>query len=137
MKNYIECPTYDLTCPYCLVSGECIIDNPAEECDDYAAYNEEEEKMNCIIMLSNYLIAGNVPYQVFDHFTGGLQLVYPDRENRVVSAVCSPGTYGYEQNLIEIMGLTENGDEVEGYLTPEEVSKRICNHYRTMKMEEA
>lgn len=35
---YPNCPTFDMTCPYCLASGECIIDNPAEECEDFIAY---------------------------------------------------------------------------------------------------
>lgn len=37
-KDYVHCPTYDLDCPYCLPNGRCIIDNPVEECDDFA-YN--------------------------------------------------------------------------------------------------
>lgn len=34
------CPTFDCTCPYCLASGECIIDDPINECDDYATTME-------------------------------------------------------------------------------------------------
>lgn len=43
------CPDFDMTCPYCLASGECIIDNPMEECDVFFYYNgyeEEEEEEN-------------------------------------------------------------------------------------------
>ena len=43
-KEYPECPLFDMTCPYCLASGECTIDNPKEECDDYYYYNGEEEE---------------------------------------------------------------------------------------------
>ena len=43
IKKYPECPTFDTGCPYCLASGECTIDNPLEECDDYYYYNGEEE----------------------------------------------------------------------------------------------
>jgi len=42
--KYPDCPTFDFTCPYCLASGECIIDNPKEECDEYWYYNQEEEE---------------------------------------------------------------------------------------------
>lgn len=42
-KRYPECPLFDMECPYCLASGECTIDNPLEECDDYYYYNGEEE----------------------------------------------------------------------------------------------
>lgn len=38
-----NCPTFDTSCPYCLANGECTIDNPLEECDDYFYYNGEEE----------------------------------------------------------------------------------------------
>lgn len=37
------CPTFDCTCPYCLASGECIINDPMNECDDYAAFVDYEE----------------------------------------------------------------------------------------------
>lgn len=38
-NKYPNCPICDYFCPYCLASGECIIDNPIEECDDFF-YNE-------------------------------------------------------------------------------------------------
>lgn len=40
--NYHECPIFDMGCPYCLASGECTIDNPMSECDDYYYYMGEE-----------------------------------------------------------------------------------------------
>ena len=43
-KNYPECPAFDMTCPYCLASGECTIDNPKEECEEYWYYNQEEKE---------------------------------------------------------------------------------------------
>lgn len=42
-RNYPNCPTFDVSCPYCLASGEYTIDNPMEECDDYCYYMGEEE----------------------------------------------------------------------------------------------
>ncbi len=56
-------------------------------------------------------------------------VVYDDEGNRVVSAVEGYGTYGYKADSIEIMGLTENGDTVEGWLTAEEVFGRIQRWY--------
>lgn len=33
-----ECPTYDLSCPYCnKTSGYCQLAHPERDCDDYAA----------------------------------------------------------------------------------------------------
>lgn len=46
-RKYPDCPAFDCTCPYCLASGECTIDNPKEECDTwYYYYGEEEEEEN-------------------------------------------------------------------------------------------
>ena len=42
--NYHECPEFDMTCPYCLASGECIIDNPMDECDTYYYFNSDEDE---------------------------------------------------------------------------------------------
>lgn len=39
----VECPIFDMTCPYCLASGECTLTHPERECDDYAAFAVEEE----------------------------------------------------------------------------------------------
>lgn len=37
------CPVLDFTCPY-YEQGYCTLENPAEECDDYAMrYDDEEE----------------------------------------------------------------------------------------------
>lgn len=60
----------------------------------------------------------------------GYQVIvyYPDGE-RMISAIEGYGTYGVEQDLIEIMGLLtpeeEECDSVVGYLTAEEVFRRI------------
>lgn len=39
----IFCPTCDFSCPYCGTYGECELDNPAEECDDYYAVMGDED----------------------------------------------------------------------------------------------
>ena len=38
-----ECPIYDTSCPYLKKDGECTIENPKEECDEYWWYNQDEE----------------------------------------------------------------------------------------------
>jgi hypothetical protein len=43
----------------------------------------------------------------------------------ICDAVCHSGSYGHEEGLLEIMGLTHNDDSVEGWLTSEEVFDRI------------
>lgn len=39
-----KCPLFDISCPYCLVSGECTLTHPEDDCDDYYYYNGEEEE---------------------------------------------------------------------------------------------
>lgn len=64
---------------------------------------------------------------------GGIQIMYPSKDDTICSAICFPGSYGYEDGLIEIMGLVENNyDSVEGYLTAEEVFQRIVKHYESV-----
>lgn len=40
-SNLIVCPTEDYNCPYCNANGHCMMENPYEECDDYATIYEE------------------------------------------------------------------------------------------------
>lgn len=62
-------------------------------------------------------------------------IMYPHRGDlQICSVIEGFGTYGESNDLLEIMGLLtpEEGDDdcVVGYLTAEEVFKRIENHYR-------
>lgn len=87
-------------------------------------------KRNEIVKLSKMLDKEKIPHedmQIFD----GLQVNYPNKENCVCDAICHSFSYGHEQGLLEIMGLTEDeDDDVEGYLTAKEVFKRIKKHYK-------
>lgn len=40
----VNCPVPDFLCPYCDTYGNCQLDNPAEECDDYYAMVGDEEE---------------------------------------------------------------------------------------------
>ena len=65
------------------------------------------------------------------HVHDGLQVVYPSVKDCVCDAVCHSYSYGHEKGLLEIMGLVneeEIGDTVEGWLTADEVFKRISAH---------
>lgn len=56
-------------------------------------------------------------------------IVYGDKEKskRLWDAICHYGSYGFEQGLIEVMGkpVVRSEDSVEGYLTAEEIIKRL------------
>ena len=89
--------------------------------------------MNEMSKLIALLETAHVPYETRSHWNGSIQVGYPNFENTVCDAVCFPGSYGYEQGLLEIMGLVDEeevGDTVEGYLTAVEVFQRIYKHYR-------
>lgn len=89
--------------------------------------------MNEMSKLIALLETAHVPYETRPHWRGTIQVGYPNFENKVCDAVCFPGSYGYGQGLLEIMGLVDEeevGDTVEGYLTATEVFQRIFRHYR-------
>ena len=57
-----------------------------------------------------------------------------DNEKRIISIVQGYGTYGEEDDLLEIMGLLteeeEKIDDVTGYLTSEDVFNRIVKYFK-------
>ena len=91
--------------------------------------------------LEQYLKSKGIPYERIDRkLTQRVlgeeidwsrhQICVPveDQERREWDAICQRGSYGYEEGLIEIMGsiVSENdGDSVAGYLTADDVIKRI------------
>ena len=62
-------------------------------------------------------------------------IYYPiDGKKRICSIIQGDGSYGREQDLLEIMGLLTKKEEehnsVVGHLTAEEVFERISMHYK-------
>ena len=57
------------------------------------------------------------------------QIIVYDNEKRDWDAICQPGSYGYEQGLLEVMGdrvvRPSDGDSVCGYLTAQDVIDRL------------
>lgn len=43
MNNMKYCPANDFECPYFDANGNCMLDNPAKECDDYTYFCEESD----------------------------------------------------------------------------------------------
>lgn len=40
--KYLDCPVFDMECPYCLASGECVLTYPEQECKFM-----KERRWNC------------------------------------------------------------------------------------------
>lgn len=70
-----------------------------------------------------------IPYRI--EYIWGMPSVryYGHGDELICDAVCHSGSYGHEKGLLEIMGLTRNGDPVEGWLTSEEVFDRISEDW--------
>ena len=98
-----------------------------------------DPKYQEILKLHVMLLDKDIPH-VIEKDLDGWHISYPwVGKERVLSAVEFRGTYGAEQDLIEIMGLLTPGeflmDSVKGYLTAENVFDRIKRHYEEHKDE--
>lgn len=86
-----------------------------------------------IIKLSDMLIKAEIPHTLRP-FVDGYQVIINLPYGRRIDAVEFSGSYGYEENLIEIQGaitLEElENDSVLGHLTAEEVFKRFKQCYQ-------
>jgi len=91
-----------------------------------------------ILRLAEMLKKENIPFELSTHF-GGWHIQYPCEKERVCSAVENDGSYGRNNDTIEIMGLlTEEEseqDSVTGWLTAEDVFNRIKNDFDSKKGE--
>ena len=84
-----------------------------------------------ILKLDVMLNEADIPHELIK-FNDGWQVIYPeDGPKRIMDAIEHFGSYGAEEDLLEIMGLLtpdeEENDSVLGYLTAENVFERIKN----------
>jgi hypothetical protein len=83
--------------------------------------------------LEEYLKKNNIPYERIDEegIVDRHQILVKDEDGAVLwDAICHIGSYGYGKGLLEIMGTLvrpEDRDSVAGWLTAEDVIKRIEN----------
>lgn len=90
-----------------------------------------------IYRLAKMLEESGIPFEFFEQheFPFGYQIGYLDNERKklICSVVESKVSYGHKANLLEIMGLLTPEelilDYVKGWLTAEEVFKRIKNDW--------
>ena len=94
------------------------------------------EEYTEILKLNEMLTKSEIPHSV-DRMFDGWQIIYFYNGERIADAIEHFGSYGQDENLIEIMGcLTpeeEEHDKVLGYLTAEEVFERFSKDFLNRK----
>ena len=95
-----------------------------------------KERYNEILKLKNMLEKAEIPFE-FSEIFSGYHITYPSNKFRICSVIEHDYSYGNEQDLLEIKGLlTKNEkkyDEVIGYLSAEEVFKRIQKNWKKLR----
>lgn len=78
------------------------------------------------IKLASKLWAAGFKYDLTSCYDGTQVILYDSREKRVADTICHSGSYGHEDGLLELYGLgvQNEDDDVEGWLTADEVFKR-------------
>lgn len=83
-----------------------------------------------MITLIDKLQSAGIPFEVTkSQIDDSLQVWYPSQKECVCDAICHRYSYGHEKGLLEIMGLADTEDNVEGWLTADDVFARIYTHY--------
>ena len=71
--------------------------------------------------LATLLAKENIPFQlVIQEYYETPQIIIPNEEERIMDIVCHKHSYGGNKGLLEIMGITDEYDDVVGWLTAKE-----------------
>jgi hypothetical protein len=86
-----------------------------------------------MITLIDKLDSANIPYVAETDFFGATHVMYPEswEGDCKCSVICHEYSMGGKEGLLEIMGLVDEdcGDDVQGYLTANDVFARIYTDY--------
>ena len=74
------------------------------------------------------LVKNDIPFDVRRMYDG-FQIFYPNIENQVCDVIIHSYSYGYKEGLLEIMGLSDTDDNVDGFLHGYDIFNRIFSHY--------
>ena len=86
--------------------------------------------MKEIFKLKKMLEDEKIPFEFIEREElEGSQIVYTSNEKFICSVIQHKYSYGNDVNLLEMLGLTKH-DDVEGYLSAEDVFERIKRHYK-------
>lgn len=96
---------------------------------------QKKEKYTEIKRLAEMLENAQIPFSMYDSFDG-YQILYYGKSgcHWICSVIEFKGSFGAEEDLIEIMGLVtpeEDDDDVLGHLTAEDVFNRISKHWNS------
>ena len=102
--------------------------------------------MNELDILTQYLKDHNIPFerydcdkdiQLDDEYTFHVnrhQICVPNQRYTLWDVICQKGSYGYHDGLLEAYGdIVDVEGEVEGYLTAQDVIRRIEKHGYSMQ----
>ena len=82
--------------------------------------------------LVEMLTKADIPFEVADDAMGNSnnQIWYPNYDKHICDVICHEYTYGGKDGYLEIMGLSDNDyDDVEGWLTAEQVFEKISSDF--------
>lgn len=85
------------------------------------AYQRIDERGNMVCVD----VKNIAPLDAINAYLTRHQIIVPSKQNREWDVICHPGSYGYKEGLLELMGNISRNDDVEGYLTAEDVIERI------------
>ena len=102
--------------------------------------------MSELDILTQYLKDHNIPFERYDcdkdielddEYTFHVnrhQICVPNQRYTLWDVICQKGSYGYHDGLLEAYGdIVDVDGEVEGYLTAQDVIKRIEKHGYSMQ----
>lgn len=106
------------------------------------------EQFTEILKLKDMLDEHNIPYEYEKKPRDALSALFgvgarhhievPNRKNLVISIIQGTGTYGAEDDLLEIMGLLTNEEaklgQVVGWLAADDVLQRILTYYNKERL---
>ena len=82
-----------------------------------------------ILRLDKMLDLAGIYHELLRHADGWEIIYYGIGDTHISDAIEHYGSYGQEDDKLEIMGLTSEGYDVEGWLSAEDVFTRWKNHW--------
>lgn len=88
-----------------------------------------------ILDLAWMLSYHHIPYEyIIQSMFNTPMICYPNYKNCICSVICNDISYGGKDGLLEIWGLTGIPNEnIEGWLTSDQVYAKIYEHWQTVK----